>query len=262
VFVLVREEPRPVRESRTTLRGLVRDMADDFRYVLGLRALIRLLVAVILVRVLTSSVNPNYARYVEMVGGSRRDVGDLFSVQAICLFASVPLWGRISEVVGPRRVFAWSALLLGLALLGQSRVEGLGGLFVWRALDGVAQGGILPAAYAMALRESAVDRRGSAVGVVFLALALSHAIGAGLGGPLLNILGFKALLATVGATTLAVAVGVAWESRRQRRGGPGPPSRPSPPGPAHGTTTDAGADPSVAHEACPSRRSGDTAPAG
>jgi predicted MFS family arabinose efflux permease len=61
--------------------------------------------------------------------------------------------------------------------------------------------GIFPAAYGLAARTTPNDRRGSANGVVFMCLAMAHAVGSLIGGEVLNRLGFRPLLATIAGTS-------------------------------------------------------------
>lgn len=211
VLLWVREEPRPTT-SRFSLPGAVRALREDLRYVMGLRSLVKLLLLVVVVRALVASVNPSFARYVEEVGGERAGVGWLFSAEALVLLLAAPLWGRMVEGTGPRRVFSLCALGLGLSYGAQAMVTSYGALLGCRLVAGVAAGGIMPACYAMSMRESHRDRRGSATGVVFMAMALSHAGGAALGGPLLNVLDYGGLLALVGGAACLMAA-LSWIQR-------------------------------------------------
>lgn len=213
VLVFVHEGARET-ERFTSLRAIARGVASDFRYVLGLKPLVRLLVVVVIARALASSVNPSFARYVEDVGGGRLGAGWLFSAEAAILLASASLWGRMLEPIGPRRVFAFCATGLGISFLAQAAVTSYGALLTWRLVSGACAGGVMPACYVMAMRESASDRRGSALGMVFMALAFSHAGGAALGGPLLNLLDFRGLLALVGSVACCMGLLSLLESRR------------------------------------------------
>jgi predicted MFS family arabinose efflux permease len=85
---------------------------------------------------------------------------------------------------------------------------------------GFLMAGILPAAYAMAVRETEANQRGQAIGTVFMGLVLAHGMGSAMGGPLLNAFGFRtlfqlvALLCAILATYVFVTVILVKRSRR------------------------------------------------
>lgn len=206
VAFFVREGPLPERRSSERgPRAIFRGLSSDWRAAVALKPLMRLLAYVAVARLLVSSVNPSFARYVEALGGDKHDVGWLFSAEAAVLFAFTSIWGRVLESIGPRRVFAICACGLGVSFLGQAWASSYGELLGWRLVTGAAAGGVAPSCYAMAMRESAPHRRGSITGIVFMVLALAHSGGAALGGPLLNALGAEGLLLLVGVAACAMA---------------------------------------------------------
>lgn len=216
VLVLVREERRGMPSSGRGLRAIIKGVVDDYRYAFTLRALVRLLICVVAVRTLIATATPSYARYIEHLGGERETVGYVFCAEATVLFLFMPAWGRLIERTGPRHVFALCAVTLAVSYVAQSYAADVEQLVYCRLLSGIGQSGIYPAAYAMASRESHLDRRGSAIGAVFMALALSHGLGSAMGGWFLNEFGFEKLLAVIGSGAFALGAFALWDARRSR----------------------------------------------
>ncbi len=97
-------------------------------------------------------------------------------------------------------------LLDAVAFLGMGAADTLGQLFAWRALDGIAH---LPAVtfLMIAANRSGGERRGASLGVVAAALMVGVAVGAPLGGVLVDA--DRSLVYTVGAVLLVTAAAAA-----------------------------------------------------
>ncbi|MCA9321195.1 MAG: MFS transporter [Planctomycetes bacterium] len=212
--------PAPTGDSAG---GVLRRVLADARLTLASPALASLLIALAIVRGLVSTVDPLFARFVEELGGTKGDAGLIFASQAIALLIGMIVWGRLADSIRPSRVVLICGLGLATSFLLQSQVRSAESLHALRFAAGFFLAGIFPAAYGLAGREAPPERRGNAMGIVFLCVALSHAIGSLLGGPLVHHLGFRALLVT-DAALIAVAASftsvLAIVRRRWRAGNP------------------------------------------
>ena len=140
---------------------------------------------------------------VDAHGGTRFQAHLFVALNQLAGIIAVPFamhWHR--RFPGTRR---WVVALLALdavAFLGMGAADSLGGLFVWRAIDGMAH---LPAVtfLMIAANRAGGARRGAALGVVAAALMVGVAVGAPLGGILID----RAVdsIYTVGAALLGVA---------------------------------------------------------
>jgi MFS family permease len=209
------DRPAPSTERRA--RRVLAALASDARYVHALPALVRFLAIVVIARLVVSLIDPNFARFVTEVGGDEETAGYVLAAEALMLVVFMPRWGRYSDRMGHRRTFALCAAGIAAAWMLQSVAADWLQVAGVRILNGIFLCGIVPAAFGLAARVSAVERRGSVMGVVFLCIALSHALGSMLGGGILNLFGFRTLMRLVAALLLALAGYALWDSIRSRR---------------------------------------------
>ena len=175
-----------------------------------------LLGAVCTVRLLVSTVDPVYARYVVLLGGDKDTAGIVMSAQALFALLAMPRWGRVTDRIGPSLTFVISGTGVALSFLAQGLARDVPEVFVARCAAGAFLAGVFPAAYVLAGREAPEDRRGSAMGVVFMAMALSHAIGSMVGGSLLNVVGFRGIFPIIAGVVFTMS-GVGFLMRRRNR---------------------------------------------
>lgn len=207
VWLAVDDVPIPEGDREGSVLAVLRRVPSDFRATLSIPMLASLLMCVMIVKALGSCVDPNLARFVvEELDSSKSYAGTVFSVQALALLLGTPLWGWLSDGWGPRRTFALCAGLLAPVLVFESLAETGFVFLLLRAAHGFFIAGILPAAYAMAVRETAPRDRGQAIGTVFMGLVLAHGTGSALGGPLLNLLGFRDLFRFIAGVTFLLAL--------------------------------------------------------
>ena len=176
-----------------------------------------------------------------------RLTGALFSVMALINIAALPRWGRFGDVHGHSRGLLICAVSTAIALSLHGLAPWLWLLFVARALLGGAVAGISPLSFGLAATETAVDRRGGAIGAVFSARTLAISISAMSGGYMSRFVGIRGLFLLGGGLVLlsgrrAGALGprararVASDQRLKARSSPGensprkrmPPGRSSP----------------------------------
>lgn len=188
--------------AATVLKSILR----DGRTVMRNRRLTRLLAGVIVVRGAISTVDPQYARWVESLGGEEIAAGTVMGLSALSLLIFMPYWGRLSDRKDPSTVFALCSVGSAASLAAESVAPSLPVLAILHASTGAFLAGVFPAAYAMAGREIARENRGSAMGVVFMGLALSHALGATFGGKAVTVLGFPTLFVSIASVTAVVGI--------------------------------------------------------
>ncbi|MEZ6196560.1 MAG: MFS transporter [Planctomycetota bacterium] len=205
------EEPRRTKERVPFFLAM--------RQVLGLPSLAALLGAIAMVRFLVSTVDPVYARYVEEVGGTKDVAGMVMSAQALTAVVFMQLWGHAADRIGPSLTFVLSGAGTALSFWWQGHAGGIPELFVARCTAGACLSGVFPAAYILAGREAPSALRGAAMGVVFMIVALSHALGSLAGGGLLNLLGFRGLFVVISSVVLTLSgVGLILRRRHGLRG--------------------------------------------
>lgn len=170
----------------------------------------------------SSAASPLYAVYQQAFGFSTTTLTVIFAAYVLALLVSLLTVGRLSDHVGRRPVLAVALLVEALAMIAFLAADGVGWLFLARAVQGLATGaaaGVL-AAYLLDLQPANGSRLGSLVNSVAPMAGLAvGAVGSGVlvqYGPAPTKLVFVVLL--VLSLVLAVVVWFAPETVRRSRG--------------------------------------------
>lgn len=205
-------EPAGLSRGKSPLEGpgrLLRGIVKDVQVLLASRALRGVLLGVFAVRFGASLVEPVLALFVETLQGVSAeslatDTGLVFSAQVLATVFVTPLWGRMGDSRGPRRVFRICAAGAAVLTAAQAFVSSLAPLLVLRLLAGAFMAGIMPTAYSAASRHSSADQRGGAYGFTFSSVILARALGLLAGGWLAAAAGLASLF-VIGGALMAVA---------------------------------------------------------
>ena len=209
-----RAGPRPPGALRRVLAESVADLSE-------LRAKRDLRAAVVLlfwIQFGVGATNPQLELFVRDLPASWLSVSAAapFSVLALTNLLALKRWGAAGDRHGSRRVLDWCAVASGLALLVHAVAPTYELLLAARALLGCATAGSGPLAFGVAAAETATDRRGSAIGLVFSARAMAVALSAGIGGWLSAWIGIPGLFALGGLVVLLSWVAQRTSARRER----------------------------------------------
>ena len=122
--------------------------------------------------------------------------------------ATLPLVGRIADLVGRVPVLVGCLLLFALGSLLTASADGLGVVVVGRALQGVGGGGLVPATIALVADLWPPERRGTPLGVVGAVQETGSVVGPLYGGLVLAVSGWRAIfwVNLVGALVLGLAL--------------------------------------------------------
>ncbi len=189
VSFLVTEPPREDEESITASvdgLGLLRSVFRDVATLLKHPVLRIVLAGAFAVRFGASLLDPILALWVETRRGFAPEhletvTGMVFGAQATATLLFTPVWGRVGDRLGNRRLLAICAAGAGVAYLAQRGVEHVAALACLRFVSGAFVAGIVPAAFSAAARNSPKGKRGAAQGVTFSAVVMARAT-APLGG--------------------------------------------------------------------------------
>jgi MFS family permease len=196
-------EPRPARATGALGRVLSQSLADlhELRAKRDLRGAVVLL---FWIQFGVGATNPQIELLVRDLPARwlPQSAAAAFSVLALANLLFLTRWGLVGDRYGSRRVLDWCAAASGLVLLAHAVAPTYELLLGARLLLGVATAGAGPLAFGVAAAETATDRRGSAIGVVFSARALAVALSAGIGGWLAAWIGIPGLFALGGLVVL------------------------------------------------------------
>jgi MFS family permease len=130
--------------------------------------------------------------YLQELGMTFTQVALAGTLTAITALVTTPLWGRVTDRVGHKRVLMLGTFLVGLLLPGGWIVAGLTGSLAWiwatSVADAFAWGAVRLAAFNLALASAPRANRVVFIAMLGLATGISGFLGGALAGPLLVIL--------------------------------------------------------------------------
>jgi EmrB/QacA subfamily drug resistance transporter len=103
-----------------------------------------------------------------------------------------PLAGKVSDVLGRRRVFLFCVITFTLSSLLCGLAPNVGVLIVFRALQAVGGGGLVPSAIGI-IADEYRGHRAQAIGLISSVMPIGSIIGPNLGGLLLETWGWRAM---------------------------------------------------------------------
>jgi DHA1 family multidrug resistance protein-like MFS transporter len=120
--------------------------------------------------------------YVESFGASGTELGLLMAIFSIMQFIFSPIWGKLSDQIGRKKVLMLGILGNALTTLFFALSTSLTMLFVARALSGILSSATMPTM--MAYISDSTDRksRGGGMGVIGAAMGVGMVLGPGIGG--------------------------------------------------------------------------------
>jgi len=177
-----------------------------------------LAVAAFLWALVTGAVYAVWANYmVSELGYSQTMVGRLWAVAALTELPWMILAGALSDRIGRSTVMslsfvAWSGVFAGYLLAPE-----MPGILIVQLLRGFAYGAFTAPAMAYATEMRERSERGRASGVYGTALGIGSIAGASSGGVLVELLGFRAMIAVNGLVIFAGALYLGWIAIRGSR---------------------------------------------
>ncbi|SFN55136.1 MULTISPECIES: MFS transporter [Actinomadura] len=117
----------------------------------------------------------------------------VITLYAVLFAALLAPAGRLADLVGRRSLYLWGTGLFTLASLACAVAPNVPVLLVTRGVQGAAAAALIPASLALLLKDTPPERRARSIGLWSAAGAFAAAIGPGLGGVLVDQLGWRSL---------------------------------------------------------------------
>ncbi|HWP61129.1 MAG TPA: DHA2 family efflux MFS transporter permease subunit [Candidatus Paceibacterota bacterium] len=133
----------------------------------------------------------------------------------------VPVWGKLGDTIGRKKIYVWgfSLFIVGSILAGFA--WNLGSMIVFRVIQAIASSADYPTAMAiLTVTFPAGRERAQALGIWSGAFAASAVLGPLIGGPLIDIFGWRSVFfvnVPVGLIGLAMAIAYIHESVSERK---------------------------------------------
>src|SRR3954454_8029726 len=165
----MRTKRRPTMQPTTT---------DSPRFVLAFAGLLLAMLLAALDQTIVSTALPTIVRDL----GGIDELSWVVTAYLLTATVSTPLWGRISDVFGRKRLFqaAIAVFLVGSALSGMA--TSLGELIGFRALQGLGAGGLMTLAMAIVAAIVSPRERGRYQGYIQMTFMVASIAGPLLGG--------------------------------------------------------------------------------
>jgi len=125
----------------------------------------------------------------------------LMLAMAVC----TPLGGKISDAFGHKRVFMTGLLAMTVLMFLSATADNIVVLIVWRVLFGFAGAVLMPSSMALIMNAFPVGERSRAVAYFQMAMTGGPTIGVVIGGPLIDVIGWRGIFVVFGAFALAAA---------------------------------------------------------
>jgi predicted MFS family arabinose efflux permease len=139
---------------------------------------------------------------------SQAALGWLVPAYMLAYGCSTLFYGPLSDRIGRKPVLLTLIGFMALTTAGTASAQNIGQLLAWRAIAGVAAGGIIPIALALMGDLFPYSQRGHAIGWIFGAIAGGMAFGSTLGALLNPVIGWRMvflLIAAIAAATFWMA---------------------------------------------------------
>ena len=149
-------------------------------------------------------------------GLSKTELGFLATVNLVVFAVASLLSGPIADRIGPRKVIfsgilVWSIATIGSALSGSYHM-----LLIFRALVGVGEGAYGPSANALLCADAPPEKRGRAMGIYNVGMALGGTLGLCLGALLAPKIGWRNVFWIAGAPSMLLALASAFVAAPDR----------------------------------------------
>jgi MFS family permease len=150
-----------------------------------------LLLGVFLRALQMTVIAPSLVNIAQSLGSTLAEVGWIMAIYATGSLIAQPIAGRMSDARGRRRVFIIALLVFAAGSIGCALSTSLGWLIAGRVIQSLGAGGLQPAAIALVGQRVPKERQSSALYAIYGMFALAGALGAVLGGAIID--GGKAL---------------------------------------------------------------------
>jgi MFS family permease len=158
-------------------------------------------------------------------GLSKAQLGFLATVNLIVFALASLVSGPIADRIGPRKVIFSGVLVWSIATIGSALSPSYHVLLFFRALVGVGEGAYGPSANTLLCADAPPEKRGRAMGIYNVGMALGGTLGLCLGALLAPKIGWRNVFWIAGAPSMLLALGSAFVSAPDRL--PRPTTRPA-----------------------------------
>lgn len=139
----------------------------------------------------------------------------VLTIYSVCLAVSLPLSGWLAQRFGQVRSFIWAVALFTLCSWLCASASGFNEMLLYRALQGLSGGVLLPFSQSLLLRIYPPEKQGMALGLWGLSAAVAPVMGPVLGGFITDTLGWPWIF-YINVPVGAICIGVTYSFLKDR----------------------------------------------
>ena len=124
----------------------------------------------------------------------------------LAMAVGTPLGGKISDAFGHKRVFMVGIVAMTVLMFLSALAPNMGTLIALRVLFGVAGAILMPSSMALVMHAFPVEERAKAVAFFQMAMTGGPTIGVVIGGPLIDVVGWRGIFVAFGCLALLATV--------------------------------------------------------
>jgi len=205
VILLVQEDEKPKEEMKSP------GFFSNYRFVFTSSTLLTIFVSSLIVQLAIMAVQPVLSLFVEKLWPTAEHLatmaGGVFAVTGMASLISAPYWGKQGGRIGYKKTLAITLLGTGISYAPQGLVSQVYQLLIFRFIQGIFMGGVLPALYTLTSLNTPEERRGGIMGITRSGLLIGNMVGPIGGGFLAASLGIRPLFLLTAALLIAVPFG-------------------------------------------------------
>jgi MFS family permease len=152
----------------------------------------------------------------ESFGLSKFQLGLLALVNLLVFAVASLASGPIADKIGPRKVIFFGILVWSIATIGSALANSFAVLLFFRALVGVGEGAYGPSANSLLCAAAPPEKRGRALGIYNVGMALGGTSGLALGAVLAPVIGWRGVFWIAGAPSILLALASAFVAAPER----------------------------------------------
>jgi len=191
VILLVQEAERPKEESNAP--GLL----SNYRFVFTSPSLSIIFLSSVIVQLAIMAIQPVLSLFVEKLWPTTEHLatmaGAVFAITGFASLLAAPYWGKRADRIGYKRTLTITLLGAGISYAPQALANHIYQLLIFRFVQGLFVGGILPALYTLTSLNIPEKRRGGILGITRSGMLIGNVIGPISGGFLGASLGIRFL---------------------------------------------------------------------
>jgi MFS transporter, DHA1 family, multidrug resistance protein len=207
-FVVVRfvQESTERRTTSVSLHSII----ENYRYALRSKT-IRVALGIILIsQAAILMIQPVFSLYVDSFEINKEYLatiaGAIFSTTGLCMVISAPWWGRRNDAKSYKKNLTIAITGAAAAYAAQGLVTQAYQLIIFRALQGLFLGGVLPTLYSYVTKNTAAERRGGIIGIASSFNILAAMIGPPFGGYIAANVGLRHNFFITGGILLSAVI--------------------------------------------------------